>query len=491
MRVRRMVTLALVLAAGSGVSARLTTQSVLAPRAEVPVTRAGGALTTLLATFNTGKDLEPRWARWFSVFGPVELGVIERSTDLKLKVWLQGKATRRWLGVDITVDPSKPESPEIVVLQLGGALPPGLRSVQPLRAGEAFANHTTSYLDQMCAGGYFSGAVIVRQRSTATVQHACGLASRQFRAPIAIDTKFSLASVGKVFTAVAILQLVQAGKLSLTDPLSRFIPDYPVIALRGATIGQLLTHASGVGRAERDWIADRVSVPLDVLIGQTTAPSLFAPGMSVRYSNEGFLLLGRIVEVASGQPYAAYLQARIFDPAGMKQSGLFAWSEEPPNTAVPYSNFVMTAEGRQVFEPGPRRSALMLHGARGTPAGGAFSTAPDMVAFTAALFGGVLLDRAHAALLGTAIVNQPPPFKAFGYGVEVASANGTPWFGKSGGAQGVSANWVRLPTLETTVVVLSNYDAASDLVTSYIVDVLTATVPRTTAAAESETNRPH
>jgi CubicO group peptidase (beta-lactamase class C family) len=461
-----------------GLTAVLYTQS--APQqttSMIPATPAGEALRALVASYNTGKHAEARWARWFSIFGPLESVIVERSDPASIKAWLQGRITRRWIGIDLRLDVAKPAAAaHIAVFQLGGALPPELR-ITPAGAlrGEALAREVRTYLDAMCVADYFSGTVVVTAGDKPVVEVACGMASRRYGIPNRVDTRFSIASVGKTFTAVAVLQLVQKGKLALTDRVGTFIPDYPIASMRDATIEQLLTHTSGIGRAERDWIADRIPIPLSTLVEQTTAKPLFPPGTSARYSNEGFLLLGRIVEIAAGEPYAQYVQRQVFDAAGMSGSSFLGWDDETPNVATPYSNFRMTGNGQQQFEPGPRRNALMLHGIRGTPAGGAFSTAPDLAAFARGLRDGRLLDATHAMKLAEPIVRQPPPFRAFSYGVEVAETGGVDYYGKSGGAQGVSANWLTLPSLDMSLVVLSNYDNASDLVLTYLTELVTGT----------------
>jgi CubicO group peptidase (beta-lactamase class C family) len=435
---------------------------------------AGKAFAEWLAEYNSGESTNARWARWYSVYGPLEVGPREVAERFRTRVWVRGRITCGWLGIDLQVDSLSPGAPaRITVLQLGGALPRELASAYRQPVGSArIRDALAEYLNALEAQDYFSGVVLVTRFGNPVFEGAYGLASRRFDVPNRSDTKFSLASLGKVFTAVAVLQLAQSGHLSLTDTVGKFIPSYPVATVRGATVEQLLTHTSGIGRTSEDWIASRIMLPLDSLLARTAAEPMFSPGEGVRYSNEGFLLLGKIVERASGQAYEAYLREHIFDPAGMNDTGFPAWDEEVPNVATPYTNFRFVSSGQQVFVAGPRRNALMMHGMAGTPAGGAVSTAPDLASFAAGLLSGRLLDSAHLAAMMKPSVRQPPPFPSLGYGVTVGDENGIRRFGKGGDAQGVNTNWTVVPELGYVVIVLSNYDSVGDVVHSHILNLL-------------------
>jgi D-alanyl-D-alanine carboxypeptidase len=460
------ILLAILLAAGGRAHAQT------AP--PIPDTPAGRALGELLRDYNTGRPASDRWARWYSIYGPVDVGIVEVSEPARIRAWVRGRLTRGWLGLDLEVDSANLSAePGVTVFQLNGALPPELAAGfrEPPRDTAQLRREIAAYLDALAGADFFSGVVLVVKDGEPFFSGAYGAASRRYGAPNALDTRFDLASLGKVFTAVAVLQLVQAGRVTLGDTVGTFLPDYPVAAVRGATVEQLLTHRSGIGRAAEDWIADRIDRGLDSLVAHTTAEPLFAPGTSMRYSNEGFLILGKIIEAASGQGYEAYLREHVFTPAGMTRTGLFAWDEERENVATPYTHFRFVAPGQQAFAAGERRNALMMHGMRGSPAGGAFSTAPDLAAFTRALLEHRLLDAEHLAAMTSPVVRQPPPFGSLGLGVAVGERAGGATFGHGGDAQGVSTSWTVLPSAGYAVIVLSNYDAIADLVATRILEL--------------------
>ena len=152
------------------------------------------------------------------------------------------------------------------------------------------------------------------------------------RSPNTVDTAFRFGSMGKMFTAVAIAQLAQAGKLSFDAPLGKYLKDYPNVDVAKVTLHQLLTHTGGTGdifgpefmekRAELKELRDYVA-----LYG-ARAPE-FPPGSRHQYSNYGFILLGRVIEEVSGMSYDRYVRERIFLPAGMT-----ATDNQPENSQV-------------------------------------------------------------------------------------------------------------------------------------------------------------
>jgi CubicO group peptidase (beta-lactamase class C family) len=176
-----------------------------------------------------------------------------------------------------------------------------------------------AWLRPYVSAGDFSGVVLIAAGDRVLVERAYGMADRQRGIPNTAATRFRVASLSKAFTAAAIRLLVSAGKLSLSDPLGRFVPGVP----NGdtITIQQLLTHESGVGEIDA---ADNFTECLsneETLrrIGKT--PPLFAPGAGDSYSNEGYFLLALVIEKVSGESYAGFLKKHIFDPLGMKRSG--------------------------------------------------------------------------------------------------------------------------------------------------------------------------
>ena len=292
-----------------------------------------------------------------------------------------------------------------------------------------------------------------------TATHARGIlagpGSRELRA----DDRFNVGSAGKMFTAVAVAQLADEGRLRLGDKIGRWVEGLTPEAA-GVTLEQLLTHTSGLGNY---FTPDNLSAiqrarslsELKPLV-ERDEPA-FAEGARFAYSNSGYLLLGLAVEGASGMPYDRYLREHVFAPAGMIATGLEA--DGPSGHAVG-----MTAHGGN----DPPASARELHraadaGLRGGPAGGAFSTAKDLQRFLAALVAGKLVKpetfrRMTSPLVVASPAKDGKPQLAYGLGFGVGSVEGHRWFGHNGGAPGVNVEVAFFPDAGAGVVVLSNRD---------------------------------
>jgi D-alanyl-D-alanine carboxypeptidase len=220
----------------------------------------------------------------------------------------------------------------------------------------------------------FSGVVLVAKGERTIFQRAYGLADRSWGIANRLDTKFNLASMNKMFTAVAIAHLVEAGKLSVDDTLSTILPDYPnQKAAHSITIAQLLSHSAGLGmlfgrpgfdrrkryRASSDYFPLFASKPL-----------LFLPGTASAYSNEGYVVLGAAVEKLSGMSYFDYVRDQIFRPLRMSHTDSYAIDDVVPNLAVGYARFEDDPLGI-----GPRRPNWIFLQRKGSAAGGGYSTA--------------------------------------------------------------------------------------------------------------------
>lgn len=238
-----------------------------------------------------------------------------------------------------------------------------------------------AYAEGVTAAGQFSGVVLVAKNGEVVFERAYGLRDEKHEDPLKVETRFDLASAGKMFTATAILQQIAAGKLTLTTTLGDVLPDYPNVAIRKATIYQLLTHSAGAGETnalfypdDLGWRDQEPSVADLVALYGKRAPT-FPPGTKQDYSNHTMTLLGRIVEVLSGQSYRSYVADHIFRPAGMDAAHANdACLPDDPGQAVGY---VVVADERM-----PNCFAA-LDG--GWPAGGQLFTARDMLRFVTAL----------------------------------------------------------------------------------------------------------
>jgi CubicO group peptidase (beta-lactamase class C family) len=301
----------------------------------------------------------------------------------------------------------------------------------------------------------FSGVIVVRCRGREVFSLVKGTADVSQDVPMARGTRLGMASGSKMFTAVAILQLAQAGKLSLADPLGRHLPRFPDPGFaRRATIHQLLTHTAGAGdywddAYEKEW--DRIT-ELPQMLPFVLAHLEPSPPAEPAYSNSGFILLGLVVEAVSGASYYDYVQKHVFAPAGMASTGFPIRSDRAPGLALPYDPQMEAG----AVKPGVYVPVRL--GARGTSAGGAATTADDLLRFADALRSGVLLDEAHLRLLTRGHAPGGGPDSWYGYGAIVDRSRGVLSYGHGGTARGTHFELRIFPELDTVMVVLSNYN---------------------------------
>lgn len=246
-------------------------------------------------------------------------------------------------------------------------------------------------LDSLTTTGAFSGAVLVARGDSVLLRAAYGLASRPAGRPNRIDTRFNLGSINKVFTKLAIGQLVEQGKIQLDDAIERYLPAGAMPAASKVTVRQLLAHRGGVGdifgdtydRADRSKlrrVADWIPLFRD-------KPLAFEPGTKTQYSNGGYVLLGAIVEQVSGEDYYDYVRRHIYQPLGMARTDHYAGDEQVANLASGYTRD--RGEGAKPDASGWSDNGFSRP-MRGSPAGGGYSTLDDMLRFTRAIRAGTL-----------------------------------------------------------------------------------------------------
>jgi CubicO group peptidase (beta-lactamase class C family) len=245
----------------------------------------------------------------------------------------------------------------------------------------------------------FSGVVRVRQRGEVVYSRAAGYADRANRIANTIDTRFGIASGTKLFTALAIGRLIDAGKLELTTKVADCMPwNFPRYS-REITIQQLLTHTSGVpDYYDEEKITDfdgfKVAVPWcelhgpkDYLAVFPDEPMKFAPGERFSYSNGGYILLGVVIEELTGKAYREFVAAEVFETAGMSSTGYFAMNRLPARTALGYVD----------EEDGGWRTNVFDLPIIGASDGGAFTTVGDLGKLWDALWAGEILSAALTA----------------------------------------------------------------------------------------------
>ena len=315
----------------------------------------------------------------------------------------------------------------------------------------------------------FWGTVLVSRDGEVLWATASGMADREAGIPNTHDTRFNLGSMDKMFTAVAVLQLRERGLLDLDDTIADLVPAYPdPDAAAVITVEHLLTHTSGLGDTFTDEFAldphayrsDGDYLPL--FAGD---PLLFTPGEEFRYSNAGFVVLGLIVEAVSGMPYAEYVRANVFDPAGMTATGPIDIEEtELPDVAIGYTTREINNEETGVLAP----NTTLMPG-RGFAGGGGYSNVPDLRRFSEALFDGRLLEPASLELLITGRIEVGRDARyAFGFFDRIQA--GQRVVGHGGGAPGVCSSLSIYPDTGSVVAGLSNSDAGCLAVLDFLRD---------------------
>jgi D-alanyl-D-alanine carboxypeptidase len=303
-------------------------------------------------------------------------------------------------------------------------------------------------LDRAAAADTFSGTVIVAKYGVPIFERVYGRADRERDIANTLATSFNVGSINKMLTAVAIIRLVQDGRLAVTDTVGQHIPDYPNRAIADrVTIHHLLTHTGGTGDIfDDDYLEYRLKLRThdDYVAYFGKRDPVHAPGAEWRYSNYGFVLLGAILERATGKTYYDAVAELVLAPAGMTSTS-FPRHDETVG-AIGYTK-MRTGE----LEPNP---FILMY--RGNAAGSSWASAGDLLGFANALDRNELLDATHTRLVTTGKVRTRQGFK-YGYGFGDYVINGVRCVGHSGGFPGANAD---LAICENgyTVVVLANFD---------------------------------
>lgn len=320
----------------------------------------------------------------------------------------------------------------------------------------AVANRATTelLLDEMRDSRIPGLQVAVVRDGRLVFEGAWGVADIESGARVTPDTIFPFNSMTKAFTGVAAMQLVASGKLDLAAPVSRYLSDLPA-EWRAITIGQLLTHSSG--------LPDIVDPDSGALIGAggeetawaavTALPLVSAPGTRSSYNQTNYVLLGRIIDRLAGQPFTAFFRARQFDPAGMRHTGFGDIHDWAPGKAKSYR-----FSGPTLNSPGTLERADVEFSPMMRTAAGMEGTAGDMARWLMALLDGRLMKRESLPTMWTpaVLVDGTRTQRAVGWAIDGRAANR--WVGLSGGNRGAFAIY---PDDNVAVVVLSNLQGAS------------------------------
>jgi D-alanyl-D-alanine carboxypeptidase len=292
----------------------------------------------------------------------------------------------------------------------------------------------------------FNGNIYVRL-GYGTLEKSFGTSDLALKIPITSQTRFNIASAGKMFTAVGIGLLVDRHVIQFDAPISRYLNDLkPDVG--SITVAELLNHTSGLGNyfdPKNSAVIEAAHTATDLLSLALVEPLAFAPGSKRAYSNSGFVVLGAIIEKISGLSYAQFVQREILDPLHMTHTRFDA-----QDAAVPMS---------RMSPGGPLKEAQAVPPVflRSSPAGGIYSTVEDIAIFLSALNHGRLLTSGTLSILLMPRLDPGGGDKLYGYGFNVR-----PEFprrvGHGGGAPGMNAEVALYPESNRQIVALSNND---------------------------------
>lgn len=327
-------------------------------------------------------------------------------------------------------------------------------SAQPAKDANAA---TAAAIDELLSKSFKPGdpgaAAIVVKNGNVILRKGYGMANLELGIPIEPDMIFRIGSITKQFTAVATLMLVDQGKLSLTDEITKFIPDYPTQG-HTITVEHLLTHTSGIksytGLPEWRplW---RKDVSLKEMIDLfKNKPMEFAPGESWNYNNSGYVLLGLIIEKASGQTYQDFIEKNIFAPLGMKQTFYDNTARIIPRRITGYSKSGANWVNSDYL------SMSWPHAA-----GSIISSVDDLAKWDSALYTDKLLKQETLRRAWTPYLLKNGKSVKYGYGWLVTDLAGMSSLEHGGGINGFTTIGVRVPQERIYVAILTNRDSGT------------------------------
>ena len=289
------------------------------------------------------------------------------------------------------------------------ALSTALCLAQPAFADEPMLPGVGAAMQEMMAQNEIAGAVtVVVAKDKVLHLESTGLADVAAKRPMTPDTLFWIASMTKPITGAAVLMLQDEGKLNVADPVAKYLPDFanlktPSGKPANLTITQLLTHTSGLGEADGP-AAQQARTLAELVPLWLAAPMQYEPGAMWKYTQSGINAAGRIVEVVSGMSFDAFLQQRLFDPLGMKDTTFYPTDAQRARLVTAYAK----NKGTGALEPVPPRADF---GTRDRPPlgnGGLYSTPRDYARFCQMLLGGGTLDgRRYLSADAMKLLNTP------------------------------------------------------------------------------------
>jgi CubicO group peptidase (beta-lactamase class C family) len=315
-------------------------------------------------------------------------------------------------------------------------------------AAQPLADELDALLTSFHDAGQLNGSVLLAQGDEVLYERGFGEANMAWDIPNAPDTRFRIGSVTKQFTAALILQFAEDGRLSLDDPITAHLPDYPAAQGDRVTIHHLLTHTAGIPSytSRPDYLEFSVNFfePDSLIAMFADLPLEFEPGSEWSYSNSGYYVLGRIVEAVTGEPFDVVLRERLLEPAGLANTGYDHYRAVIERRATGYDRAGSGYERAPYLDSSVPYAAGMM-----------YSTVRDLHQWNRALHAGALFERP-----ATLMQMLTPHMNGYGYGIGVGEITvgevTVSAIRHGGGINGFSAQLWYLPEDEYSIVVLDN-----------------------------------
>ena len=379
----------------------------------------------------------------------VRVATVEGNSALAV---VRNKVTGHEQVVSVETEPQEPHRITRLPWVRGDVEAPLVRPTAPTGQSEQVRfQHIADYLKRLADADVFSGVVVIARDGKPVFSQAHGYADREKKIRNTIDTPFLLASMNKLFTGLAIGQLVEQGKLSYEDSLSKFMPDFPdAESARRIKIKHLLSHTAGLHSFEPNY-----PFPLDQTIDVRTVlaiagkrPLMFEPGTRWFYSNTGILLLGRVIEVVTGQDYYEYVRRNVYQRGGMTRDPFPDYGRDRVTMALPYE---IEWDGKRLNDV----NKMSVTARRGSPAGGGIASATDLISLANAMNAGRIVKPETLRLHSSAKPELGANAYGYAYAARARMAK-RPLVGHGGNSYGQCTEFGELRDTPYTIVILSN-----------------------------------
>jgi CubicO group peptidase (beta-lactamase class C family) len=432
------------------------------------------------------KDFKKAAAYWPSVFadyGQIEPYAIKTdwSNKNRLAIWFQGKHTKNWVVIILRMN--KDNTKIIGKSTSRGFRPAGILPPYKSISSKEIKPHLKKYLKKLHKQDFFSGSVLVAKGNTILFEGTYGKSNQKRNTKINKNTSFNIASTSKTFTGVAIAKLAEQGKLKFTDPINKYIPEYPKDIANQVTIHHLLTHTSGIELDDYEPFNvdnDKARNLTEAVKAQVThIDSLnnnrrknFKVLNKYDYSNEEYVLLGLIIERVSKMSYGKYIEQHIFKPLQMNNS----FSNMKKLTARQNKAMGYTYKDTQSNFIGGERKEFYGVGSYLAPDGGVFSTTRDLYTYFKAINNHTLVNKETQQLLfkkHAKFFSFKDESRYYGYGFQINRVGKAITIGHDGVRPGVGSRFEYYPKEDYYVIVLSNYGSmAGSAVAAHIKDLI-------------------